>query len=84
MEKIIVKQKIKILEYNAIFQEEKEGGFSVWIPSLPGCASQGETFEEAGKNIKDAIKLYLEDEKQIESDDIKKQFVVPVNVILNA
>ena len=77
-------KKVKILEYNVIFQEEKEGGFSVWVPSLPGCTSQGETFEEAVKNIKEAISLYLEDEKKIEPDDIRRQFVVPVNVTLNA
>ena len=77
-------KKVKILEYNVIFQEEKEGGFSVWVPSLPGCTSQGETFEEAVKNIKEAISLYLEDEKKIEPDDIRRQFVVQVNVKLNA
>jgi len=32
-------KKKKILEYTAIFQEEKEGGFSVWVPDLLGCAS---------------------------------------------
>lgn len=49
----------KVLEYNAIFQKEKEGGYSVWVPSLSGCASQEETFEEALKNIEEAIALYL-------------------------
>lgn len=77
-------KKVNVLEYNAIFQEEKQGGFSVWIPSLPGCTSQGETFEEAQKNIKEAIQLYLADEEQVESDDVRKQFVVPVNVTFNA
>lgn len=56
---MVKRQKVKILEYNCIFQEEKEGGFSVWVPSLPGCASQGETFEEAQTNIKEAVKLYV-------------------------
>ncbi len=48
-------------EYQVVFQEEVEGGFSVWVPDLPGCASQGETLEEALQNIKEAIELYLED-----------------------
>jgi predicted RNase H-like HicB family nuclease len=77
-------KKVDVLEYNAIFQEEKEGGFSVWIPSLLGCTSQGDTFEEAQKNIKEAIQLYLADEEQVESDDVRRQFIVPVNVFLNA
>jgi len=37
-----------------------EGGFTVFVPSLPGCISEGETREEAIKNIKEAIALYLE------------------------
>lgn len=69
----------KVLEYNVIFQKEKEGGYSVWVPSLPGCASQGETFEEALDNIKEAISLYLEGEKE-ETSDIHNQFMVPIQV----
>lgn len=72
--------KQKVLEYNAIFQKEKEGGFSVWVPALPGCASQGETFEEAMDNIKEAIALYVEDRKEMEEDNARNQFMVPVNV----
>ena len=74
--------KKQILEYTAVFQEEKEGGFSVWVPDLPGCASQGGTFEEALGNIKEAIELYLEGADKIgkEETDYKKQFVVPVKV----
>ena len=72
----------KVLEYNSIFQKESEGGFSVWVPDLPGCTSQGETFEEATKNIKEAIELYLEDDKTIveESNDTRNQFMVPIVV----
>ena len=36
-----------------------EEGFSVSVPGLPGCWSQGETEEEALKNIEDAIREYL-------------------------
>ena len=45
-------------EYQAVFQEEIEGGFSVWVPDLPGCASQGDTIEEALHNIREAIFLH--------------------------
>ena len=37
-----------------------EGGYTVIVPSLPGCISEGETKEEAIENIKEAIELYLE------------------------
>ncbi len=49
----------KILEYTAIFEPAEEGGYVVTVPALPGCATQGETFEEAVANIKDAIEGYL-------------------------
>jgi len=76
--------KRRVLEYNAIFQKEQEGGYSVWIPSLPGCASQGETFEKSLKNIQEAITLYLENadkEEEVEaSREVRSQFMVPVAV----
>jgi len=54
-------KKIKVLQYNAVFQQENDDGFSVWVPSLPGCCSQGNNLEEATNNIKEAIELYLEE-----------------------
>lgn len=38
---------------------QSEEGFSVWVPGLPGCASQGDTEAEALDNIRDAISEYL-------------------------
>jgi len=55
----IVKQ--KILKYDVLFEEQSVGGYTVTVPSLPGCISEGDTFEEAKENIADAIKLYVED-----------------------
>ena len=40
--------------------EPSDEGFTVYVPSLPGCISEGETIEEALVNIREAIKLYLE------------------------
>jgi len=39
--------------------KKTDEGFSVWVPGLPGCASQGQTEEEALDNIRDAICEYL-------------------------
>ncbi len=50
-----------VLKYEAIFEEQEVGGFTVTVPALPGCISEGDTFEEAKANIADAMKLYLED-----------------------
>lgn len=39
---------------------EEGGGFSVFVPGLPGCMSQGETEEEALNNIREVLPVYLE------------------------
>jgi len=39
--------------------QKSEEGFSVWVPGLPGCASQGQSEEEALDNIRDAIREYV-------------------------
>jgi predicted RNase H-like HicB family nuclease len=50
----------RTLSYAAVFNPSDEGGFVVSVPALPGCMSQGETFEEAERNIQDAISGYLD------------------------
>ena len=49
----------KILKYDVIFEEQPDRGYTVTAPSLPGCISEGDTFEEAKKNITEAITAYL-------------------------
>ena len=41
--------------------EVEDGGYSVTVPALPGCHTQGDTLEEALANAREAIRLYLED-----------------------
>jgi len=48
------------MELTVILEKQEEGGYTVYVPSLPGCISQGETKEECLKNIREAIELYLE------------------------
>ena len=50
----------KKVKYAAIYIKEPTGGYSVSVPSLPGCFSQGETLEEAKVNIAEAIESHLE------------------------
>jgi predicted RNase H-like HicB family nuclease len=57
-------RKLKINDFDVCLTEEDEGGFSIECLSLRGCISQGETEEEAIKNIKDAMKSYLEAAKK--------------------
>lgn len=46
--------------FRVILEPNEEGGFTVTVPLLPGCISEGDTREEALVNIKEAIELYLE------------------------
>ncbi|MDO8563711.1 MAG: type II toxin-antitoxin system HicB family antitoxin [Nanoarchaeota archaeon] len=48
------------MEIEIILEKQEEGGYTVYVPALPGCISQGENRIEAIKNIKEAIELYLE------------------------
>lgn len=43
-----------------ILEPSDEGGYTVIVPALPGCISEGDTREDALKNIQEAITLYLE------------------------
>jgi predicted RNase H-like HicB family nuclease len=46
--------------FTVVYEPQPEGGFTVLVPALPGCISQGETLEEARRMIKEAIELYIE------------------------
>jgi len=47
------------MKLNVVLEPSKDGGFTVYVPSLPGCISEGDTREEALENIQEAIELYL-------------------------
>lgn len=48
------------MKLKVILEPSDEGGYTVYVPSLPGCISEGESREEALANIREAIELYLE------------------------
>lgn len=52
--------KTKLLKYTVIYTAEPEGGFTVTVPSLPGCVTYGKDLTEAKNMAEDAIRLYLE------------------------
>lgn len=43
-----------------VLEPSDEGGYTAYVPSLPGCISEGDTAEEALSNIREAIEMYLE------------------------
>jgi predicted RNase H-like HicB family nuclease len=48
------------LRYTVLMMKNEDGGFTVTVPSLPGCITEGDTWEEALKNIEEAIQGFLE------------------------
>ena len=55
---------MKRLIYRILLRKEQEGGYTVIVPSLPGCITYGSTIEEAIKMAKEAVELYIESLKK--------------------
>jgi antitoxin HicB len=51
---------MKISNFKILLKKEPEGGFTVLVPSLPGCITYGDTVDESILNAKEAIELYIE------------------------
>jgi predicted RNase H-like HicB family nuclease len=54
------------MKIRVVLEPSDDGGYTVYVPTLPGCVSEGESVEEAMQNIREAIELYLE---PIKDDD---------------
>lgn len=48
------------VKLKVVLEPSDEGGFTAYVPTLPGCISEGDTRDEALSNIREAIELYLE------------------------
>ncbi len=48
------------MKLQIILEPSEEGGYTVTVPALPGCISEGDSLDEAVANIQEAIELYLE------------------------
>ena len=57
---LAIKRGDENMKIKVYLEPSEEGGYTAIVPSLPGCISEGDTREEALKNIKEAIQLYLE------------------------
>jgi predicted RNase H-like HicB family nuclease len=62
------------MKLRVVLEPSEEGGYTVYVPSLPGCISEGDTREEALENIREAIDLYLE---AVEDDLVFSQLPPP-------
>lgn len=55
-----MKKQTKILQFKVVMEQDEDGWFVATAPAIPGCHTQGKTYEEVIKNIKEAIELCLE------------------------
>ncbi|OGK37766.1 antitoxin HicB [Candidatus Roizmanbacteria bacterium RIFCSPLOWO2_01_FULL_42_14] len=51
---------MKTLNYTVVFQKEPEGGYTAFVPLLPGCVTYGKDLAESKKMAREAIELYVE------------------------
>jgi predicted RNase H-like HicB family nuclease len=56
--------------------KKMDDGYSVWVPGLPGCVSQGDTEAEALSNIREAIREYLDVANELASSGEKREVVL--------
>ena len=68
-----------MMKYLVKLIKEEDGSYSVLVPSLPGCYSQGDTREEALENIKEAIKLHVEGLKENDWPVQNEEELVEIN-----
>jgi predicted RNase H-like HicB family nuclease len=70
--------------YRVILEPNESGGYTVTVPLLPGCISEGDTKKEALSNIREAIELYIESLKEdgepIPTEDTVEEALVEVKV----
>jgi len=75
--------KVRTYNYTVLLEREADGGYHAFCPTLKGCHSQGDTFEEALENITEAIELYLEtliaDHQPIPQDNL---IVKPLSILI--
>ncbi len=53
-------KRLTSMRLQVVLEPSEEGGYTIFVPSLPGCISEGENIDDALSNIHEAIELYLE------------------------
>ena len=65
----------KTLLCKVVFEPAEEGGYTAYVPSLPGCISEGDSYKEAQQNIKEAIEGWIEVSRRF-GDEIPQSDVI--------
>ena len=68
------------MKYTIIIEKGRESGFVAYAPALKGCVSQGKTKDEALRNIKEAIELYLETLSEEEIKEVTSKEILTTSL----
>ena len=71
-----------VRKFKVLLERNESGGYTVTVPTLPGCITEGDTKKEALVNVKEAIELYIEslteDGEPIPTEESFEEAVVEV------
>jgi len=68
--------------FTAVFEPADEGGYTAFVEELPGAISQGETLEEARENLKEAIELILEVNREDALRDVQESTLIREKIVV--
>ncbi|MBI2301338.1 MAG: type II toxin-antitoxin system HicB family antitoxin [Armatimonadetes bacterium] len=68
------------MKLKVVVHDAEEGGFWAEVPALPGCLTQGETFEELVQNLYDAVELWLDAEVDAQALSVEGARVLDIAV----
>ena len=63
------------MKLTAVFEPAKEGGYTAFIEEIPAAISQGETLDEAKSNLREALQLVLDTQRELAEKDLSPQAV---------
>lgn len=70
--------------FTAVFQPAEEGGYVAWVEELPGANSQGETLDEARENLREAIELILDVNRERALQHVDESIVIREEIVVSA
>ncbi len=67
---------VKEMNFDVVLEKQEEGGYTAYVPSLPGCISEGNNKAETMKNIRESISLYLEETRKSKLKKLLSNFSI--------
>ena len=70
--------------FTAVFEEAPEGGYTAFVEELRGAISQGETLDEARVNLKEAIQLILDVNRELALRDVDQNRLIREEIVVGS